>query len=61
MEKLDRNTVALWLEQPPGSPMGYPDVAGLIAGWIESGRWEDIQGLAKQAWEQTRGSLPPRP
>jgi len=59
METLDRSTVSLWLEQPDRQPMGYPDVAGLIAGWIESGRWEDIEGLAKQAWDQTRGSLPP--
>ncbi|HHP7233145.1 MAG TPA: MJ1255/VC2487 family glycosyltransferase [Desulfobacterales bacterium] len=61
MERLDRNAVALWLEQPAGSPMSYPDVAGLITDWIESGRWEDIEGLAKQAWDRTRGTLPPWP
>lgn len=61
METLNRSAVSMWLVQPAGQPMGYPDVADLIARWIESGRWEDIEGLAKQAWAQTRGTLPPWP
>jgi len=61
MDVLDRDTVSLWLKQPQRQPVGYPDVARMIAAWIESGRWEDIEGLAKQAWDRTRQPLPPWP
>jgi hypothetical protein len=25
----------------------------MVADWIESGQWEDVEGLAKKAWQQT--------
>ncbi|MFZ0612581.1 MAG: glycosyltransferase family protein [Desulfobacterales bacterium] len=54
MSSLDRKTVRRWLELPPNEPAGYPDVAQLIAVWIEKGRWEDIDGLSREAWARTK-------
>jgi hypothetical protein len=30
--------------------MDYPNVASILAQWIENGRWEDIEGLACDVW-----------
>jgi hypothetical protein len=54
MTRLNHRVVQNWLASPPNPPAGYPFVAGLIATWIEHGRWEDVAGLAREAWAQTR-------
>jgi uncharacterized protein (TIGR00661 family) len=54
MKRLDRTRVAQFLDLPAGSAIKYPDVARIIANWLDSGRWEDVEGLAQTAWQQTR-------
>lgn len=51
MMRLERAAVESLLEQPPIRPMGYPDVARLIADWIRAGDWNDPVGLALAAWQ----------
>ena len=53
MKRLDRTRVAQFLDLPAGSAIKYPDVARIIAIWLDSGRWEDVEGLAHEAWQQT--------
>ena len=53
MKRLDAACVEQFLDQPTGTPIKYPNVARLIAQWIESGQWEDVEGLSKSAWQQT--------
>ena len=55
MKRLDPAFVDHFLDQPAGTPIKYPNVARLIAQWIESGHWEDVEGLANSAWQQTLG------
>ncbi|MBW2438663.1 MAG: hypothetical protein JRF29_15365 [Deltaproteobacteria bacterium] len=56
MKKLDPAAVELFLETPSVRPMHYPDVAHLVAKWIESGNWEDVEGLARTAWKDIKFS-----
>jgi hypothetical protein len=53
MNRLNSDGVAQFLDRPAGAPIKFPNVARLIAKWIESGQWEDVDGLAKLAWQQT--------
>jgi uncharacterized protein (TIGR00661 family) len=53
MKKLDRTAVSQFLKSSPTSPMGYPDVAAMIADWISRGRWWDMDNLVKDAWAVT--------
>lgn len=50
MQNLDSMKVVRWLDSPSPEPMGYPNVARLIAEWIDRGQWENIRGLAQEAW-----------
>ena len=50
MKKLDQNAVEQFLKKPPVSPICYPDVARMVAEWIESRNWQDVEGLARSAW-----------
>jgi hypothetical protein len=50
MQNLDTMKVVRWLDSPSPYSMGYPNVARLIAEWIDRGQWEDIRGLAQEAW-----------
>ena len=56
--------LAIYWWSPPKAPAflytaaGYPDVALLIARWIEEGRWDAFQRLAGEGWgltEKTAG------
>jgi hypothetical protein len=49
MERLNSERVAQFLDRPPGAPAKIPDVARLVAERIESGHWEDVDGLARKA------------
>jgi len=53
MQRLNSERVAQFLDLPAGVPIKFPNVARLIAEWIEAGHWEDVDGLAKLAWAQT--------
>jgi len=53
MKRLDPASVEQFLDQSAGTPIKYPNVARLIARWIESGHWEDVEGLARDAWQKT--------
>ena len=50
MKSLNPEQVSAWLNSTPRLPMGYPDVAGILARWIENGGWEDIEALAEDTW-----------
>ena len=50
MADLDSNRVTDWLDSAPPAPLGYPNVARLIAEWIERGMWQDVMGLARDTW-----------
>jgi hypothetical protein len=53
MKRLEISRVDEFLELPAGCAIKYPDVARFLADWVDSGRWEDIEGLAHMAWQQT--------
>lgn len=55
MKGLDCGQMAAWLSSPPRPTVHYPNMARLLSLWVESGRWEDMDGLVKQAWAGTRG------
>jgi uncharacterized protein (TIGR00661 family) len=57
MDELNNDKVAKFLEQPAGTPIKFSNVARLVAEWVESGNWEDVEGLANQAWKETK--MPP--
>lgn len=53
MKQLSNFKVAQFLDGPSGAPIRFPNVARMIAGWVENGEWEDVEGLALKAWRQT--------
>ncbi len=53
MDSLDREAVALWLDQPVPEPVSYPDVAEGIAQWLTRGCYTDFRGLVHDLWAQT--------
>ncbi len=57
MRKLDGNIVSQFLKSDPQAPMGYPDVASMIAEWIGKGNWGDMDDLVKNAWAMTKGPV----
>jgi uncharacterized protein (TIGR00661 family) len=57
MKSLDGSIVSQFLKSNPTSPMGYPDVAAMIAEWIGKGDWEDMNGLVKETWALTAGMI----
>jgi uncharacterized protein (TIGR00661 family) len=57
MTRLDHGRVARFLERPPAKPIKFPNVARIVAHWIESGQWEDVEGLARETWQQTTMSF----
>ncbi|MGD9057680.1 MAG: glycosyltransferase family protein [Desulfobacterales bacterium] len=50
MKKLSQNAVEQFLKAPSGMSKRYPDVARMVAEWIESGNWQDVEGLVRSAW-----------
>lgn len=54
MDRLNPDAVAQWLDGPPVFPIHYPNVARIIAQWIENGHWDDIEGLALTSWAQVQ-------
>jgi len=57
MKILDRNIVSEFLKSNPLVPMGYPDVAEMIALWIGRGKWGEMDDLVKDAWGLTEGFI----
>jgi hypothetical protein len=55
MPTLNRRYVEKWLSWQDTEPMGYPDVARLVAEWIDRGNCKEVKQLAVQAWEKTKG------
>jgi uncharacterized protein (TIGR00661 family) len=53
MTRLNNVSVAQFLDRPPGAPIKFPNVAQMIAAWIEGGQWENVEGLARMAWQRT--------
>jgi uncharacterized protein (TIGR00661 family) len=52
MNNLDRDFVSRFLETPRNTPIEYPDVARMIAEWIDNGKWIDLEGITRAAWEK---------
>ncbi|MBN1626458.1 MAG: hypothetical protein JW944_08020 [Deltaproteobacteria bacterium] len=57
MQKLDPNTVSRFLKIDAPEPMGYPDVAGIIAEWIGRGNWGKTDDLVQKTWAMTKGTI----
>ena len=57
MRKLDSNIVSQFLRSDPQAPMGYPDVAAMIAEWIGRGNWEYMDDLVRNTCAMTKGSV----
>jgi uncharacterized protein (TIGR00661 family) len=53
MYKLDGRYVERFLKNPPAAPEKYPDVAAIIAEYIQNGDWDNMEELAKKAWVKT--------
>jgi len=53
MARLNSLQVAQFLNQPAAAPIKIPNVARLVAEWVENGQWEDVEGLAQKAWQET--------
>jgi len=53
MKRLDQDEVRKFLASPQVAQARYPDVARMIADWIGAGDWKDIEGISRQAWQQT--------
>jgi uncharacterized protein (TIGR00661 family) len=53
MTRLNNVRVAQFLDRPSGTPIRFPNVARMVANWVEGGQWEDLEGLAWAAWQQT--------
>ena len=54
MKKLDPDAIEQFLAAPVIEPMRYPDVARIVAEWIESGNWEDVEGIVRLAWKDIK-------
>jgi uncharacterized protein (TIGR00661 family) len=52
MPYLDSRILTDWLDSAPPAALGYPNVARLIAEWIGRGIWQDVMGLARDAWSR---------
>jgi hypothetical protein len=53
MKKLDPAVLMRWLDDPIRPVVQYPNVARLIACWIDAGSLRDVEELAHAAWKQT--------
>ncbi len=54
MKTLNPDSVEVWLNSLPNAPIDYPDVAKILAHWIENGQWDkdNIDGLARDVWNR---------
>jgi hypothetical protein len=52
MKTLNPDSVEVWLNRPPKAPIDYPDVAKILAHWIEKGVWDNIDSLARDVWNR---------
>jgi uncharacterized protein (TIGR00661 family) len=58
MKRLDPEAVNAFLVRRKGVAVRYPDVARMIADWIGSGNWSEVNGLSRRAWDQTIFEIP---
>ena len=52
MTRLNNAKVAQFLDHSTGAFIKFPNVARMVAEWVEAGRWEDVTGLAQKAWQE---------
>jgi len=53
LAKLNVNQVREWLKlsgESEAKRINYPNVAQLIAAWVDSRRWDDVSGLVRSVW-----------
>lgn len=54
LARLDTESLAPWLLQRPAPPaLRFPDVAGVLAGWLAAGAHTEIAALQQQLWRAT--------
>ena len=58
MECLDTQQIRQWLQRSAAPAANYPDVAGILAQWLEKGRWDDLENLSRDVWQQTGPKIP---
>jgi uncharacterized protein (TIGR00661 family) len=54
MNELSAPAVETWLHQPSTISAGYPNVAKMIAKWVDQGDWRQIGELKIKSWQQTK-------
>jgi uncharacterized protein (TIGR00661 family) len=59
MKRLDPDGVDGFLAGRTVPAVRYPNVARMIADWIDAGDWSDVAGLSHLAWERTVCNCPP--
>ena len=52
MKTLNRGIVSEFLNLQNSRMVAYPDVAILIAQWLELGKWDNVASLAEECWRQ---------
>ena len=58
MDRLDTQRIGQWLHGPAAPAANYPDVAGILASWLVKGRWDDLEDLSRNVWQQTGRKAP---
>ncbi|MCF8067983.1 MAG: hypothetical protein K9L30_05310 [Desulfobacterales bacterium] len=52
MRTLNSNKIDGWLTEPQPDPICYPDVARIIAEWVDSKNWHDVDSLSRATWRK---------
>lgn len=53
MKNLNKQDVEIFLESRDSRSVSYPDVALLLAKWLERGLWHDVAPLVEECWNMT--------
>ena len=53
IKQLSANEIFDKLQTTPPHKVHYPDVAKMVAEWIDQGNWHDTNNLCRLAWDQT--------
>jgi len=61
ISSLDAGSVHAWLARDPAPAQNYPDVARLIAEWVDRGNWHDTGDLVTRSWRHVTGHEPGTP
>ncbi len=51
MKSIDPEKIGKWLDSKPSGGIRFPQVAPVLAEWIEQQKWDSIQELSKKLWK----------